>query len=353
MRYQDIQNTICAFIVSFVLCFCSVECFARGSLASDTRLGPGRHTLTLAVAGLTRTYIVHVPPSYDSRTQSPVVLMLHDGGGTAKAAIWKTGWTEKADKAGFLAVFPNAMPRNPSRRSSFARSPQLWNDGSNRFYPDKKAVDDIRFISALLDDLSTRFTLDKRRVFVTGFSNGASMSFLVGAQLSNRITAIAPVAGACWFEPVILKRQVPMLYITGKADPLNPIEGGIPKLATNASDRAWAKPKPPVRESISRWAKALDCPLTPANVSDANGVCTESYGSHQSNAKTVYITVDGLGHVWAGGRSLLPERIVGKTSNLINTTDIIWDFFLKHHGSAEDNDDAQQEASADANKPRD
>jgi len=285
------------------------------------------------VNGLERTYIVHVPPSYDSRTQLPLVIMLHGGGGTAKAAIWETGWTEKADKAGFLAVFPNAMARDPSSRSSFAKNPQLWNDGSNRFYPGQKAPDDIRFIAALLDDLSNRFTVDKRRIFVTGFSNGASMSFLVGAELSNRIAAIAPVAGACWFEPVMLKRPVPMLYMSGKADPLNLIEGGVPKLATGAYDRVRAKPKPPVRDSILKWAKALDCPMTPVSVSEMNGVRTETYGPGRSGAEVVYITVDGLGHTWAGGRSLLPERLVGATSDRINATNVIWEFFRKHPGA--------------------
>ncbi len=352
MRHQNAQNTICALTLSLVLYSCTMGCLAGESLSRGTRLGPGRHTLTLTVDGLERTYIVHVPPSYDSRTPSPLVVMLHGGGGTAKAAILETGWTEKADKAGFLAVFPNAMPRDPSRRSSFAKNPQLWNDGSDRFYPGQKATDDISFITALLDDLSTRFTVDKRRVYVTGFSNGGSMSFLVGAQLSNRIAAIAPVAGACWFEPVMLKRPVPMLYITGKADPLNLIEGGAPKLASGASDRVRAKPKPPVRESILKWAKALDCPMTPANVSDVNGICTEAYGPSRNGAEVVYITVDGLGHTWAGGRSLLPESMVGGTSERINATDVIWNFFKKHPGPVEDHDAAQQDAPADADKAR-
>jgi polyhydroxybutyrate depolymerase len=318
-----------------------MACQAEQLRSRDERLGPGGHTLTLTVDGLARTYIVHVPASYNSKTQSSLVVMLHGGGGTAKAAMWETGWTEKADRAGFLAVFPNAMSRDPSQRSSFAKNPQLWNDGSDRFYPGQKAPDDVGFISAMLNDLSVRFNVDKRRIFFTGFSNGASMSFRVGAELSNRIAGIAPVAGACWLEPLILELPVPMLYITGKADPLNLIEGGVPKLASGASDKVRAKPKPPVRESILKWAKALDCPVTPSNVSEANGVRTETYGPGRNGAKVVYITVDGLGHTWAGGRSLLPESMVGRTSDKIKATDIIWDFFQRHARSAENKDAAR------------
>jgi polyhydroxybutyrate depolymerase len=318
-----------ALMAAFLVCIGTTVCLAKDASPRDKRIGPGTHTLTLTVNSLERSYIVHVPARYDSRAPVPVVVMLHGGGGTAKATLRETGWAQKADKEGFLAVFPNAMARDPARPSSFARNPQLWNDGSDRFYPDQKAVDDVGFINAMLDDLSARFAaVDARRVFVTGFSNGASMTFRVGAELSHRIAAIAPVAGALWVEPLTLKRPIPMGYITGTADPLNLIEGGVPKLASVASDSVRAKPKPPVRDSILKWAKALGCPATPVSESDANGVHTETYCS--SRAEVVYITVDGLGHTWAGGKSLLPERMVGKTSDKIKATDVIWDFFLKH-----------------------
>jgi polyhydroxybutyrate depolymerase len=333
VRHQHIQNIICALKVFLLLCFGVMSCHSGEFLSHGKLLGPGRHKLTLTVGGLERTYIVHVPPTYNSKRQTPMVVMLHGGGGTAKAAMWETGWIKKANKMGFLAVFPNAMSRDPSRRSSFAKNPQLWNDGSDRFYPGQKAPDDVGFINAMLDDLSSIFTVDARRVFVTGFSNGASMSFRVGAELSRRIAAIAPVAGACWLESITLERPVPMLYITGTADPLNLIEGGVPRLVTGASDKVRAKSKPPVRDSILKWVKALDIPIAPASVSDAKGVRTETYGSKRNGAEVVYITVEGLGHTWAGGRSLLPESIVGGTSEKIIATDVIWDFFKKHTNS--------------------
>ncbi len=182
----------------------------------------------------------------------------------------------------------------------------------------------------MLDELLARFTVNQRRIFVTGFSNGASMSFRIGAELSKRIAAIAPVAGASWLEVLTLERPVPMVYITGTADPLNLIEGGVPRLATGGSDKIRAKPKPPVRDSILKWSKALACPATPRSTSEANGVRTEIYGPGRDGAEAVYITVDGLGHTWAGGKSLLPMFMVGKRSDKIKATDVIWAFFQKH-----------------------
>jgi polyhydroxybutyrate depolymerase len=301
--------------------------------AAETPRGPlnaGRHTLSLVVDGRERNYVVQVPAGYAPATPIPLVFFMHGGGGTARAAIWETGWAEKADASGFAAVFPNALARDPTQRSHLATNPQLWNDGSERFYDGQSGVNDVRFIAALIDELSARLAIDKRRVYLSGFSNGASMSFLAGAKLSGRIAAIAPVAGACWTEPATPEKPVSMLYITGDADPLNLIDGGIPKLADGRFDPVRAKAKPPVAVSISRWANAQGCPATPRSTTNANGVRTVAYGPCRDGAQVVSITVEDLGHTWAGGRSLLPESAVGKTSNKINATDIIWEFFKNH-----------------------
>lgn len=298
----------------------------------------GDHNFTIRVGELDRRYTVHVPPAYDGQQAVPVVIMLHGGGGTGRAAATETGWGAKADQAGFLAVFPEALARDPAKPSSFAGNPQLWNDGSDRFYSGQKAPDDVAFLNAMLDDLFARFAVDRARIFVTGFSNGASMTFRIGAEASKRIAAIAPVAGACWIEPGKLERPVPMCYITGTADPLNLIAGGVPKLAFGGSDKIRSKPKPPVRDSIQKWVKAVGCPETPASVSEASGVRTEAYGPGRDGAKVVYISVEELGHTWAGGKSLLPEFMVGKRSDKIKATDVIWDFFQKHPSSSPSKD---------------
>ena len=290
----------------------------------------GTHVFQISAGGLQRSYIVHAPLNYQEKQALPVVIMLHGGGGTASAAMLETGWDNKAEKEGFLAVFPEAMARDPSQKSSFARNPQLWNDGSDRFYSGQEIPDDVAFINAVIDDLFSKFAISREQVFITGFSNGASMSFLAGARLSKRIAAIAPVAGACWIEEVVLERPVSMYYMTGLDDPLNIIEGGVPRLLSGQSDSVRGKAKPPVRDSINKWLLALDCPPKPASISEINGVHIETYGHGRGNSEVVYVTVEGLGHTWAGGRSLLPESWVGKTTDRISATDAIWEFFNGH-----------------------
>ena len=290
----------------------------------------GTHVFRITVDQVQRSYTIHVPHDYDEKQSLPVVIMLHGGGGTANAAIEETGWVDKAEKEGFLVVFPEAMARDPSQRSSFARNPQLWNDGSDRFYPDQKIPNDVAFINVLIEDLFSIFPVDREQIFITGFSNGASMSFRVGAELSKHIAAIAPVAGACWLDSVVLERPVSLYYMTGLDDPLNIIQGGVPKLLSGESDQVRAKAKPPVWDSISKWINALGCPPKPASTSEINGVHIETYGPGRSSAEVIYVTVEGLGHTWAGGKSILPESMVGKTSDKIKATDAIWDFFTKH-----------------------
>lgn len=319
-----------ASLATALVCLLALMCIPQGAHARDEYTEPGSHALAIAVGGLRRTYVVHVPASYKPENPAPLVVMLHGGGGSARAAMLETEWAIKAETEGFLAAFPDATAIDPARPSSFAGNPQLWNDGSDRFYPDQKAPDDVAFIAAMLDDLSNRFAVDDRRVFVTGFSNGASMSFRAGAELSHRIAAIAPVAGALWFDPPMFRYPVSMCYITGTADPLNPIEGGVPRLASGGSDRVRGKPKPPVRDSISKWTNALGCPAAMASTADSDGVRTETCSSGAGTAEVVYIAVEGLGHTWAGGRSLLPESMVGRTSNKIRANDVIWEFFRKH-----------------------
>ena len=320
---MPILNGVALLIV--VLC-----CLPIADAAQKKAMKSGFLSLSLATHDGRRSYIAYIPSTYDAKKSLPLVLMLHGGGGTGRAAMWETGWADKAESEGFVVAFPNAVPPDSTRASHFSGNPQLWNDGSDRFYSEQKAVDDVAFINATLDDLIGRYAIDRRRIFITGFSNGASMSFRVGAELSNRIAAIAPVAGACWLESIQLKRPVSICYITGTSDPLNLINGGKPKLANGASDDVRAKAKPAVRTSIQKWLSAIGSTSKPTRVSDVNGVRTEFYGPDRNGAEVAYIAVAELGHTWAGGKSLLPENMVGKTSNRINATDVIWNFFQQH-----------------------
>ncbi|MBN1411293.1 MAG: hypothetical protein JW969_10660 [Spirochaetales bacterium] len=284
-------------------------------------------TSIITIDNLKREYVIHIPSEYDSGTPVPLVIMLHGGGGTAANAMKETGWTDKADKENFIVAFPEGTRRYPRRKARFSTNPQTWNDGSKRenIGAVRKNVNDVAFISALMDDVIKNYSIDKQRIYVTGFSNGASMTFRIGRELSDRIAAIAPVAGCDWLDSPEIKSPLSILYLTGTEDPLNPIEGGEIKIG-----KADYGNKIPVKDTIHKWVVMLECPEKAEEIYNQNGVTGIAYRPGIKNCEVRFYTVEGMGHAWAGGKNFLPESIIGKTSDKINATDLIWKFFRNH-----------------------
>jgi len=289
---------------------------------------PGDHNESLEVGAgagrMTRTFVVHVPPGFDGKAKVPAVIMLHGAGGSGEGAIPQTGWGAKSDREGFIAVFPDGMPPRPALPARFLLNPRLWNDGSGRGAIAVKEVDDLGFISAMIDFLEAHYAADPARIYCTGFSNGASMTFSVGLNLSNRIAAIAPVSGHLFYTGKQLAYPVPLLFIIGTKDPLNPIDGGNVKLP-------WGNTQyhPPIEDSLKEWELMLGCGPE-VQTARGNGVMEITYDHCAKGGEVEYYRVRGLGHVWPGGKNQLPERWVGKPSDNLNATDVIWEFFKAH-----------------------
>ncbi|HEX7521757.1 MAG TPA: PHB depolymerase family esterase, partial [Acidimicrobiia bacterium] len=148
----------------------------------------------------------------------PLLIQLHGGGGAGRGIDRLTRFHDLADHERFVVVAPSGVARN-------------WNDGriAPRMRAAMEGVDDVGFIATLIDSIAARAPIDRRRVYAVGMSNGAMMAGRLACQLSERIAAIAQVAGtaaadaAQWCHP---GRPVPVMQIHGTADPLVPYEGG-------------------------------------------------------------------------------------------------------------------------------
>ncbi|OVE78306.1 hypothetical protein BVX98_00665 [bacterium F11] len=319
------KKYICNLLIGFHLFVGMNVVFNVEADALQTKkIGRRNFNYSLRVDGLDRKYVVHVPKRYKRKQKVPVVIMFHGGGGTARATMRETKWNVKSEEEGFLMVYPEGTRSHPNRRASFSRNPQNWNDGSGRMNVGaiQRGVDDVKFVRKIIEDLSERYNIDKKRVYVTGFSNGAGMAFRVARVLSDMVAANAAVSGSDWLEEPIPSRPVPLLYISGTDDRQNPLEGGEITLAGGHYGR-----KPSVYDQIEKWSKMFDCPINPQIISDEDGVKGISYGPCRDDSKIVFYTIEGMGHTWPGGKSLLPESIVGKTSNKIIANDLIWEFF--------------------------
>ncbi|GAB4548371.1 MAG: PHB depolymerase family esterase [Anaerolineae bacterium] len=299
---------------------------------SPPDLRRGDNLQNIPVGELVRTFIVYFPRSYRQIDgKRPAVLMLHGFGGNGDNALTQGKWREKAERERFLAVGLDGVLANPSERENFRRNPRSWNSGGlNEAPAEIQGIDDVAFVRATIDWLIATNMVDPNRIFVTGFSNGAAMTFRVGIELSDQIAAIAPHSNHVYQRNFMLKRPVSALMIMGTADPLNPLSGGAGKTILGEGNI-----RPPYSESWQVWSKALNCPTNAQKIYDQNGVQGFSYSPCKDGTEVAYYLVQDMGHNWAGGRNFLPEFLVGKKSDAIDATDLIWQFFENHPRKAD------------------
>jgi len=282
---------------------------------------------SLVHAGIERRWLLHRPGGLPPG-RCPLLLMFHGAGATAELAVRQTGWSRLADREGFLVAYPEGTARDPSAPPTFRLNPQAWNDGSGRGHTARQQTDDPGFVAALLERLAEEEPVDPRRVYACGFSNGASFTFRLGAEMPRRLAAIAPFAGHCWVTPARLEPAVPLLYVVGDADPLNPIEGG--EITTPWATREY---HPAPRASFDRWAAALGFDPARAEPASEPGLGRWRHGPRADGAEAEFLVVEGLGHVWPGGARFLPAKLVGRASDRLRGTEAAWAFLARHERS--------------------
>ena len=251
--------------------------------------------------GIARTYILHVPPSYDGTRNVPLVLNLHGFGSNARQQAFYSGFPAKGDREGFIVVTPDG-----------SGTPQHWN------YPGLGGADDIAFTGELLDRVEADLCIDTKRVFVSGISNGAAMSSFIACAMPDRITAIAPVAASVFPRTCGSARAVPVISFRGTADPCVPFEGGTSQCGQKL-------PVAPAQTAMKDWASHDGCNAIPALQQFAASVRTVAYSECADDTAVVLFIVDGGGHTWPG--SIDVPRL-GVTSHEVNATDQMWEFFV-------------------------
>jgi polyhydroxybutyrate depolymerase len=296
------------------MAFGSFSLLALNVLASNP-LAPGEHVRSLTIGSLARSYAVHVPPSYDPGRPTPVVLALHAAAMNGASMARFCGLNETADRAGFVVVYPNGTGSTPFFL--------YWDAGGVRGRPS----DDVGFVAKLLDDLAMVIHVDPRRVYATGMSNGAMMCYRLAAELSDRIAAIAPVAGTMAIETFRPRRPVPVLHFHGTKDGLVLFGGPDERIPENLKFLS-------VDASIRAWAEADGCPETPAVfevpdlVEDGTRVLRKSYGPGRGGSEVILYIIEGGGHTWPGREPRI--SYLGRSTRDIAANDLIWEFFQKH-----------------------
>jgi polyhydroxybutyrate depolymerase len=246
----------------------------------------------------TRHFILHIPTGYEPGNALALVINFHGYGSNASEEEALTGMSDLADEEGFIVAYPEGLDAR-------------WNDG-----PGTRGDNDLQFVRDLVQSIEGQYSIDAKRIYVTGFSNGGGMANRVGCALADLVAAIATNSGAYNFwERCEPSRPMPVLAFHGMDDNIVPFGGGK---ARNVI--------PPIVDWSTAWAARNSCSETPIITTPADGVGLQTWSSCKDNADVELYILENHGHSWPGS-SVMPPSI---TSQAVNATELMWKFFKVH-----------------------
>jgi len=270
---------------------------------------PAQFTITGSImsGGIERTYRLYVPEIYDAQEPVPLVINLHGYGSDSQEQELYGDFRPIADTANFLVVHPDG--------TLDAQNLQYWNSFG------LAAVDDVAFLSELIDTLSAAYSIDPDCVYSTGMSNGGFMSYELACQLSNRIAAIASVTGSMTLFGMVscnALHPTPVMQIHGTEDATVPYEGSF---GVSSIDNL-----------VTYWVEFNNCSLTPTftaipDIATNDGCTAEHYvynGGNGGSTVELYKILEG-DHSWPGAIFNI------NTTNMdFDASTEIWRFFSQY-----------------------
>jgi polyhydroxybutyrate depolymerase len=256
-------------------------------------LVPGNAKRIVMVNDVKRSYILHVPSSMDNSQPVPVVFVFHGYSGDAADIQLVTGFDETADKAGFIVAYPEGI--------SFS-----WNAGGCCGSAADRKIDEPAFIREMLSDLGTIVSLDMKRIYATGFSNGAMLSYRLACEMSDVFAAVGPVAGVLVSNPCEPQEPVSLIHVHALDDQVVPFA------------RVTFPNFPSTEEDIINWTQMNECTEPSTTEKLLNDTITHTaYKSCKNNTAVELYTFETGGHTW-------PSKDVWDASQ------VLWDFFSTH-----------------------
>ena len=311
-------------VIVTVLFFASIlliqACACKGGSADAGLLSAGDHTRNFTFQDRERCYRIHIPANI-SKKNVPVILVLHGGGTNAESMEKVTGLNRLADRKGFVVVYPQG--------TGVTKRLLTWNAGNCCAYAKRKNIDDVGAIRALLKDLKRIVEYDTNRVYATGISNGGMMVYRLGCELSDKIAAIAPIAGNMGVSSCSPSRPVPVVAFHGTQDQNVLFEGGVgPNSVTKTKFNS-------VESTLGKWRSIDGCGATPDSekLPDKDGAHTtvvkKTWKNCKNNSEVVLYKIEGGGHTWPGGPRNEWGKM-GKVTHDISAAEAMWEFFSRH-----------------------
>lgn len=309
--------------------------------AASSCSGAGRHpgwqTVQVRSGGENRELLLYTPASASGRSDVALVFDLHGSGGNGREQALHSGLAAQADSHGFLLANPNggiAAPDNPTD-SFYWHVPGVPLIGGVPM--PANAPDDVQFFRDAIEQLEQTACVDPRRIYVTGFSGGARMASALACELSDRIAAIAPVAGlragvpgGSDFSTPDMKtcnpqRAVSIMTFHGVHDPTNRFEGdGEPRWGYG------------VLTALERWRELDGCSKHPSERKVSAHVAKVTYRGCRDASELILYRTDapvklGGGHIWPHpGTSPKGSAPTDEQVDQLDASALMWEFFSRH-----------------------
>lgn len=307
------------FVAFLFLTFTATPLFARDTSWREHKASPqeaGDKLHYLRYNETKRSYRLFIPSGYTPGRSVPLVIALHGGGGNAGASERMTGLSAYAESKNFILVHPNGSGR-------FSKFLLTWNTGNCCGYAHEHQVDDVGFIRYLIDTLSAEYSIDPKRIYATGMSNGGKMSYRLACFLADKIAAIAPVVGSMEEPDCRPVAPVSVMAFNGMADEHILYEGGAPKKAADRHPRVDNSAK----NSVGYWVKRNHCNPVPRH-SQSGSVIRDAYYGCEGGSEVMLYSIVGGGHAWPGGKQI--RHVADAPTMEISASKEIVDFFLAH-----------------------
>jgi polyhydroxybutyrate depolymerase len=289
---------------------------AAATSTGCTSSSPGSTTLSLKVNGFTRTVIVHVPKGSTGATPLALVLNMHGSGSTALEQEGFTKMNVAANEDDFIVAYPQALiPDGLGFDWNIPGVPLL---GGGTVPP--KSANDVKFLTSLVGIMESKYCVNPKEVYATGFSGGARMTSQLACDDSKLFAAVAPVSGLRRPTPCPTTRAVPVISFHGSADPVDPFAGHGQKYWTYS-----------VTTAAKDWSSQDHC-TSVAHSQPVAGVKLTTYAGCSDSAQVELYEIIGEGHEWPGGPTLPSTltNILGPQSNLVSANTLMWAFFQAH-----------------------
>lgn len=263
----------------------------QGTLPVQSDGLPGEvREFTTSIQDQKRKARIYVPAGYEKKL--PVIVLLHGSGSDGASVEIQSGLSGAAQKKGFIAVYPDALPLDPTRPAG-ATNPRVWSDGSGRGFAGEHPQNDIEFLKKLINSMKKESNVDSNQIHLVGFSNGGSMSFRLAREIPEYFGRIAIVAGVSWIESTSRPSR-DLLYITGRQDPVIPPNRKIEQLPNGNVDRSTS-----VSSTLLQWIDR--CPSTDYGPGLPPDLRHRSVMFNCTDYRVQYLELPRTGHVWPGG----------------------------------------------------